>query len=162
MRGEPCNRISTFDSLQKGSLMYKPRKVVWRDCIDAFEVCWLHAVVQERLRYSPLGWAHQYEFSDADLRVACDTLDTAVDAIAQVSTLIAVERGVYGYLITVRYPSNCLTGKSERGSRPTAMEHPLYTILTMHLRRKSGQWFRSGMCGLLYDGMNLCKQYSKL
>ncbi|VDN23965.1 unnamed protein product [Gongylonema pulchrum] len=47
-----------------------------------FLVCWLHALVQERTRYTPLGWANSYEFSDADLRVACDTLDAAVDAVA--------------------------------------------------------------------------------
>uniref|UniRef100_A0A0N5BE24 AAA_lid_11 domain-containing protein n=1 Tax=Strongyloides papillosus TaxID=174720 RepID=A0A0N5BE24_STREA len=33
----------------------------------------------ERLRYTPLGWANTYELSDADLRVACDTLDAVVD-----------------------------------------------------------------------------------
>lgn len=49
-----------------------------------FMLCWFHAIVQERLRYQPLGWANNYEFSDADLRVACDTLDTAVDSIAKV------------------------------------------------------------------------------
>uniref|UniRef100_A0A7E4ZT92 Dynein heavy chain, cytoplasmic n=1 Tax=Panagrellus redivivus TaxID=6233 RepID=A0A7E4ZT92_PANRE len=47
-----------------------------------FLVCWFHALVQERLRYRPLGWAHAYEFSDADLRMACDTLDHAVDSVA--------------------------------------------------------------------------------
>jgi dynein heavy chain 1 len=47
-----------------------------------FLVCWFHALVQERLRYRPLGWAHSYEFSDADLRMACDTLDVAVDSVA--------------------------------------------------------------------------------
>ncbi|CAK5084784.1 unnamed protein product [Meloidogyne enterolobii] len=48
-----------------------------------FLLCWFHAIVQERLRYQPLGWANSYEFSDADLRVACDTLDQSVDEIAQ-------------------------------------------------------------------------------
>jgi dynein heavy chain 1 len=48
-----------------------------------FLLCWFHAIVQERLRYQPLGWANSYEFSDADLRVACDTLDQSVDSIAQ-------------------------------------------------------------------------------
>uniref|UniRef100_A0A183BLW3 Dynein_C domain-containing protein n=1 Tax=Globodera pallida TaxID=36090 RepID=A0A183BLW3_GLOPA len=48
-----------------------------------FIICWFHAIVQERLRYQPLGWANPYEFTDADLRVACDTLDSTVDLIAQ-------------------------------------------------------------------------------
>uniref|UniRef100_A0A914QJU2 Dynein heavy chain n=1 Tax=Panagrolaimus davidi TaxID=227884 RepID=A0A914QJU2_9BILA len=47
-----------------------------------FLVCWFHALVQKRLRCRPLGWAHSYEFSDADLRMACDTLDVAVDSVA--------------------------------------------------------------------------------
>lgn len=53
-----------------------------------FLLCWFHAIVQERLRYQPLGWANSYEFSDADLRVACDTLDAAVDSIAMVIKII--------------------------------------------------------------------------
>lgn len=51
---------------------------------------WFHAIVQERLRYQPLGWANAYEFSDADLRVACDTLDSAVDLIASVCALLFI------------------------------------------------------------------------
>ncbi|KAL3112905.1 hypothetical protein niasHT_015611 [Heterodera trifolii] len=48
-----------------------------------FIICWFHAIVQERLRYQPLGWANSYEFTDADFRVACDTLDSTVDMVAQ-------------------------------------------------------------------------------
>ncbi|RKO89574.1 dynein heavy chain and region D6 of dynein motor-domain-containing protein, partial [Blyttiomyces helicus] len=35
-----------------------------------FLLAWLHAVVQERLRYSPLGWTKAYEFNDSDLDMA--------------------------------------------------------------------------------------------
>lgn len=49
-----------------------------------FLLCWFHAVVQERLRYQPLGWANSYEFSDADLRMACDVLDSAINREAGV------------------------------------------------------------------------------
>ena len=49
-----------------------------------FLLAWFHAIVQERLRYAPLGWSKRYEFSESDLRVACDTLDTWLDAVAQV------------------------------------------------------------------------------
>lgn len=55
-----------------------------------FLICWFHAIVQERLRYQPLGWANSYEFTDADLRVACDTLDFLVDAAAQARILICI------------------------------------------------------------------------
>ena len=38
------------------------------------------------MRYTPLGWAKKYEFTESDLRVACDMLDTWVDSVAMVST----------------------------------------------------------------------------
>lgn len=53
-----------------------------------FLLAWFHAIVQERLRYCPLGWAKHYEFSESDLRVACDTLDTWIDSTAMVSKSI--------------------------------------------------------------------------
>lgn len=50
-----------------------------------FLLAWFHALVQERLHYSPLGWAKKYEFNESDLRMACDTLDTWLDMVSQVS-----------------------------------------------------------------------------
>jgi dynein heavy chain 1 len=50
-----------------------------------FLLAWLHAIIQERLRYAPLGWSKHYEFSESDLRVACDTIDTWLDNSSQVS-----------------------------------------------------------------------------
>lgn len=44
------------------------------------------------MRYTPLGWANAYEFSDADFRVACDTLDAAVDAVAMGRTNVLPEK----------------------------------------------------------------------
>lgn len=32
----------------------------------------------------PLGWAKKYEFTESDLRVACDMLDTWIDSVALV------------------------------------------------------------------------------
>lgn len=37
------------------------------------------------MRYMPLGWAKKYEFTESDLRVACDMLDTWIDSVALVS-----------------------------------------------------------------------------
>lgn len=48
--------------------------------------------MQERTRYTPLGWANSYEFSDADLRVACDTLDAAVDAVTMGRANVSPEK----------------------------------------------------------------------
>lgn len=47
-------------------------------------LAWFHAVIQERLRYAPLGWSKKYEFGESDLRSACDTVDTWLDDTAKV------------------------------------------------------------------------------
>lgn len=53
-----------------------------------FLLAWFHAVIQERLRYAPLGWSKKYEFGESDLRSACDTVDTWLDDTAKVGELI--------------------------------------------------------------------------
>ncbi len=50
-----------------------------------FLLAWFHATIQERLSYAPLGWTKKYEFNESDLRMACDTLDTWLDSVAQVT-----------------------------------------------------------------------------
>lgn len=44
-----------------------------------FMLAWLHAVVQERLRYVPLGWTKVYEFNDSDQDCAFNTIDKWLD-----------------------------------------------------------------------------------
>lgn len=53
-----------------------------------FLLAWFHAIVQERLRYAPLGWSKGYEFSESDLKVACDMLDTWIDSVCQVGYVV--------------------------------------------------------------------------
>lgn len=40
---------------------------------------WIHAVVQERLRFMPAGWTERYEFTEADAVHALDVVDALVD-----------------------------------------------------------------------------------
>jgi len=40
---------------------------------------WVHAVVQERLRYIPTGWSEAYGFTEADAMHALDVIDSLVD-----------------------------------------------------------------------------------
>lgn len=40
---------------------------------------WIHAVIQERLRFMPNGWSEQYEFTEADAIHALDVIDSLVD-----------------------------------------------------------------------------------
>ena len=57
-----------------------------------FLLAWLHAIVQERIRYAPLGWTKLFEFSDADQRVALDTVDYWIDSTAKGKANLAPEK----------------------------------------------------------------------
>lgn len=45
-------------------------------------IAWFHAVVQERLRYTPLGWTKKYEFTEIDAAFALDIIDQWIDESA--------------------------------------------------------------------------------
>lgn len=66
-----------------------------------FLLAWFHAIVQERLRYVPLGWAKKYEFNESDLRVACDTLDTWIDTTAMGRTNLPPEKVPWDAVVTL-------------------------------------------------------------
>lgn len=66
-----------------------------------FMLAWFHAIVQERLRYCPLGWAKSYEFTESDLRVACDTLDTWIETVAMGRTNLPPEKVPWDALCTL-------------------------------------------------------------
>ena len=40
-----------------------------------FALAWFHAVIQERRKYIPQGWASFYEFSDSDLRTGVEVIE---------------------------------------------------------------------------------------
>ncbi len=48
-----------------------------------FLLAWFHAVVQERLRYLPLGWSQGYEFNESDFDAALDTIDSSLNIMAK-------------------------------------------------------------------------------
>lgn len=48
-----------------------------------FLLSWFHAVVQERLRYLPIGWSKGYEFNDSDFDTAVITIDSWLSALAK-------------------------------------------------------------------------------
>ena len=48
-----------------------------------FLLAWFHAVVQERLRYVPLGWSKTYDFNDSDMAAAFNTIDTWLNSVAK-------------------------------------------------------------------------------
>ncbi|KAH6926569.1 hypothetical protein HPB50_019808 [Hyalomma asiaticum] len=86
--GIRANLLRTFSTVPAQRMMKAPgeRARLY------FLLAWFHAIVQERLRYVPLGWAKHYEFNESDLRVACDTLDTWIDTIAMGRTNLPPEK----------------------------------------------------------------------
>ncbi|KAI4602866.1 Dynein heavy chain, cytoplasmic [Pestalotiopsis sp. 9143b] len=48
-----------------------------------FLLSFLHAVIQERLRYAPLGWKQFWEFNDADYECSAFIIDTWLENVAQ-------------------------------------------------------------------------------
>ena len=64
--------------------------------------------VQERLRYSPLGWSKLYEFNESDLKVACDMLDTWIDSTSMGRTNLPPERVPWKAILTLL--SQCIYG----------------------------------------------------
>ncbi|KAJ7596607.1 dynein heavy chain protein 1 [Mycena floridula] len=48
-----------------------------------FLLAWFHAVVQERLRYVPLGWSKTYDFNDSDMASAFSTIDTWLATVSK-------------------------------------------------------------------------------
>uniref|UniRef100_A0A0X3P013 Dynein heavy chain, cytoplasmic n=1 Tax=Schistocephalus solidus TaxID=70667 RepID=A0A0X3P013_SCHSO len=73
-----------------------------------FLLAWFHAVVQERLRYVPLGWTKRYEFNESDLKSACDTIDTWVDAASMGRSNLPPEKVPWSALRTLM--AQCIYG----------------------------------------------------
>ncbi|KAI0063221.1 dynein heavy chain protein 1 [Artomyces pyxidatus] len=48
-----------------------------------FLLAWFHAIVQERLRYVPLGWSKTYDFNDSDMASAFTTIDTWLHSVSK-------------------------------------------------------------------------------
>ncbi len=48
-----------------------------------FLVSWFHAIVQERMRYTPIGWSKLYEFNESDQRCTLDTVDEWLDQVSK-------------------------------------------------------------------------------
>lgn len=95
--GIRANLLRTFSTVPANRMM----KVPSERARLYFLLAWFHAIVQERLRYVPLGWAKKYEFNESDLRVACDTLDTWIDSTAMGRTNLPPEKVPWDALRTL-------------------------------------------------------------
>lgn len=102
--GIRANLLRTFSTVPASRMM----KVPSERARLYFLLAWFHAIVQERLRYVPLGWAKYYEFNESDLRVACDTLDTWIETTAMGRTNLPPEKVPWDALVTLL--SQCIYG----------------------------------------------------
>ncbi|XP_050421392.1 dynein heavy chain, cytoplasmic isoform X3 [Adelges cooleyi] len=102
--GVKANLIRTFNTIPASRMMKVPNERARL----YFLLAWFHAIVQERLRYTPLGWAKHYEFNESDLRVACDTLDTWIETTAKNRTNLPPEKIPWDALVTLL--SQCIYG----------------------------------------------------
>ncbi|KAG8185039.1 hypothetical protein JTE90_017062 [Oedothorax gibbosus] len=95
--GIKANLLRTFSAVPAQRMMKAPgeRARLY------FLLAWFHAVVQERLRYAPLGWSKRYEFNESDLRVACDTLDTWIETVAMGRTNLPPEKVPWDAICTL-------------------------------------------------------------
>lgn len=95
--GIRANLLRTFSTVPASRMMKAPNERARL----YFLLAWFHAIVQERLRYCPLGWSKYYEFNESDLRVACDTLDTWIDATSMGRTNLPPEKVPWDALVTL-------------------------------------------------------------
>ncbi|EGG20698.1 cytoplasmic dynein heavy chain [Cavenderia fasciculata] len=73
--GVKANLLHTFANITPARMDRQP---VERSRLY-FLLAWFHAIIQERLRYIPLGWTKVFEYNDADLRGAIDSIDYWID-----------------------------------------------------------------------------------
>ncbi|XP_076442165.1 cytoplasmic dynein 1 heavy chain 1-like isoform X5 [Babylonia areolata] len=102
--GVSANLMRTFSTVPASRMCKAPNERARL----YFLLAWFHAIVQERMRYTPLGWAKKYEFTESDLKVACDMLDTWIDSVAMGRTNLPPEKVPWEALRTLL--SQCIYG----------------------------------------------------
>ncbi|WAR20651.1 DYHC1-like protein [Mya arenaria] len=102
--GVSANLLRTFSSIPATRMCREPNERARL----YFLLAWFHAIVQERMRYMPLGWAKKYEFTESDLKVACDMLDTWIDSVALGRTNLSPEKVPWDAIKTLL--SQCIYG----------------------------------------------------
>ncbi|CAM9536041.1 unnamed protein product [Choristocarpus tenellus] len=97
-------------------------------------LAWLQAVVQERLRYVPLGWSKRYEFSEADAACALQAIDSWLESAASGGQHISPEKvpwealrallgqSVYGGRVDSRFDQELLEGFVSSLFQPQAFD----------------------------------------
>ncbi|KAF9454965.1 dynein heavy chain [Macrolepiota fuliginosa MF-IS2] len=80
--GIKANLLDSLRSITSSRLSQGPAEKVRL----YFLLAWFHAIIQERLRYVPLGWSKTYDFNDSDMSSAFTTIDTWLNLAARGKT----------------------------------------------------------------------------
>lgn len=104
-----------------------------------FLLGWLHAVIIERLRYTPIGWTKVYEFNEADQRCALDLIDEYIDGMGNRNNVdidkipwdafrTILIQNLYGGKIDNEYDSKVLVSLVDKFFTPLSFDSntPLY------------------------------------
>ncbi|RDB29164.1 Cytoplasmic dynein 1 heavy chain 1 [Hypsizygus marmoreus] len=82
--GIKANLLDSLRSITSTRLSHGPTEKIRL----YFLLAWFHAVVQERLRYVPLGWSKTYDFNDSDMASAFGTIDAWLNSVSKGRTNI--------------------------------------------------------------------------
>ncbi|KIL70572.1 hypothetical protein M378DRAFT_94916 [Amanita muscaria Koide BX008] len=77
--GIKANMLDSLRSIPSSRLTQGPAEKIRL----YFLLTWFHAVIQERLRYVPLGWTKTYDFNDSDLAAAFGTIDNWLNRVGK-------------------------------------------------------------------------------
>lgn len=105
-------------------------------CRMHFLLSWFHAVIQERLRFTPIGWSKKYEFNESDQRGSLDAVDEWITKATKemsdnidpknipwnaIRTLIS--ETIYGGKVDNEYDGKILTSLTEQFFTPKSFEN---------------------------------------
>ena len=100
---------------------------------------WFHTIVQERLRYTPLGWSKNHEFNESDFKCAMDM----IDAWTELVTRQIYEHDFFQPLdLTIKLNRFVQQECQEQIKRPRRVASGADAHGQLHLRRQSRQRIR--------------------
>eukprot|EP00002_Diphylleia_rotans_P002763 TRINITY_DN1178_c0_g2_i14.p1 TRINITY_DN1178_c0_g2~~TRINITY_DN1178_c0_g2_i14.p1 ORF type:complete len:4518 (+),score=1049.96 TRINITY_DN1178_c0_g2_i14:77-13630(+) len=92
-----------------------------------FLAAWLHSVLQQRLRFVPLGWSAAYELNENDLQCALEMIDHWVDEAAGARANVEIRRLPWAAMRTL------LTDSIYGGRIDNDFDMRILTALVAHL-----------------------------
>jgi len=85
-KGLKSNLMRSFLKFDDVMLQQSTKPRAWRKLL--FGLCFLHAIVQDRRRFGPLGWNILYEFAQGDLQICIDQLQLFIDEYEEVPFVV--------------------------------------------------------------------------